>query len=331
MKKKLLLSLFGVMCLGLSGCSNANASGTNEIVIYTNADEEILDFMRVALDSNGYDGQYILQGMGTSELGGKLMAEGTNIEADLISMSGYYIDSAQQQHDMFLDLDAYKTPLLNTSAYQIPLTGLQSTILINTEMISSLGLDTPTSMKDLADPQYAGLVSVPDITGSSTAWLLIQTLLNEYSYDEALSIMEGIISNAELHLESSGSGPIKKIRAGEVAVGMGLRHQAVADELSGLPVGYVDPIEGNYQLTESLAVVKKGNSETEELAKEMLYCIIENTRDDILDIYQTLLYEGETLNGITSALYPREYKDTLTVDLLAEHTAFSELAKSNIK
>ena len=36
-----------------------------------------------------------------------------------------------------------------------------------------------------------------------------------------------VYKNAGPHIESSGSAPLKKVRAGEVAVGFGLRHQAV--------------------------------------------------------------------------------------------------------
>ena len=41
----------------------------------------------------------------------------------------------------------------------------------------------------------------------------------------------------------------------EVAVGFGLRQQAVADKAEGLPVDFVDPTEGNFSLTESVAAV----------------------------------------------------------------------------
>ena len=37
--------------------------------------------MKNALDANGMKGLYKIQGLGTSELGGKLAAEGKNIEA----------------------------------------------------------------------------------------------------------------------------------------------------------------------------------------------------------------------------------------------------------
>ena len=97
---KLGLSICFVLTL-LVGCSS---SSDGKVVIYSNADEEAQNSIKKALDDNGYKDQYILQTFGTSELGGKIIAEGTNIEADLITMSSYYVDSAQKQNNMFIDL-----------------------------------------------------------------------------------------------------------------------------------------------------------------------------------------------------------------------------------
>ena len=41
--------------------------------------------------------KYMFQTFGTSELGGKLMVEGKNIEADVVTMSSFYLDSAQEK------------------------------------------------------------------------------------------------------------------------------------------------------------------------------------------------------------------------------------------
>ena len=137
------------------------------VVIYSNGDDEAITAMKETLDENGYEGKYILQSFGTSELGGKILAEGSNLEAD---------------------------------------------------------------------PVYKDMISVTDISSSSTAWLLIQALVSEYGEEEAQEILTKIYENAGPHIEDSGSGPLKKVRAGEVAVGFGLRHQAVADKEAGLPV-----------------------------------------------------------------------------------------------
>ena len=101
------LVIVAVMAGGITTFTVAGAQGNEgeeKVVIYSNADDEAVECMKAALDENGYKGQYILQTFGTSELGGKLLAEGENIEADLITMSTFYVDSAQKEQKMFLDL-----------------------------------------------------------------------------------------------------------------------------------------------------------------------------------------------------------------------------------
>src|SRR5699024_6224596 len=113
------------------------------------------------------------------------------------------------------------------------------------------------------------------------AWLLLQALVSEYGEEGAKEVLTGIYENAGPHIEESGSGPLKKVRAGEVAVGFGLRQQAVADKEEGLPVDFVDPAEGNFSLTESVAVVDK-QEKTNEKAMDMARCIIEKGREKLL-------------------------------------------------
>lgn len=109
--------------------------GKEPVVIYSNADEEALTAIQEALDENGFQDQYVLQSFGTSELGGKLMAEGRNIEADLITMSTYYIDSAHEKNNMFENL-TFKTPTLKTySNYDTPLTALEGALIVNSEVL----------------------------------------------------------------------------------------------------------------------------------------------------------------------------------------------------
>lgn len=312
------------VCAGLTGCGSSDSD--EMVIIYSNADDEAVASMEKTLDANGYEGKYTIQSFGTSELGGKLLAEGADIEADVVTMSSYYIESAQTQSGMFLDL----TFDVNTTdvypAYYAPFLANQGALIINTEVLAEAGLDMPAAIADLAAPQYAGYISVVDIQGSSTAWLMIQALVSEYGEEGAKEILTGIYENAGAHLEQSGSGPIKKVRAGEVAIGFGLRHQAVADKESGLPVDYVDPIEGNFTLTESLAVVDKGDA-TNPLAMEMVQCIIAQGRADLMSYYPVPLYEGETANADAISANSKVFPEALTVELLEEHRALSESCK----
>lgn len=162
-----------------------------------------------------------------------------------------------------------------------------------------------------------------DIKSSSTAWLLIQAVVSEYGEDGAAEVLSGIYENAGPHIEDSGSGPIKKVRSGEVALGFGLRHQAVADKNEGMPIDYVDPTEGNFSLTESVAVVDKGEN-SNDLAMEMAECIIKNGREELQKTYPNALYEGETTDEANQSAYPKKFPEPLTAQLLEEHQKLSE-------
>ena len=310
----------------LTGCGSKSNASEEQVVVYTNADDEAVAAMQHALDANGFEGKYIVQTFGTSELGGKLLAEGANIEADLVTMSSFYLESSQEEHAMFQELDFETGTLEEHPSYYTPITAQEGAIIYNTEVLKENDLPVPESIKDLADPVYKDMISVTDIQSSSTAWLLIQALVNEYGEDGARDILTGIYENAGAHIEDSGSGPIKKVRAGEVAIGFGLRHQAVADKEEGLPIDYVDPTEGNFTLTESVAVVDK-KEDTNEKAMEMAECIIRNGREELLETYPVPLYEGETVADANKSGNPKEFSEKLSVDLLKKHQTLSEECK----
>lgn len=206
------------------------------------------------------------------------------------------------------------------------ITAQEGTLIVNTEQMEAENLDMPKSIKDLANPEYKGKIAVTDITSSSTAWLLIQGLISEYGEEEAKEILTDIYANAGDHLEESGSGPLKLVRAGEVAIGFGLRQQAVADKEKDLPVDYIDPEEGNFTLTESVAVVNK-SEEKNAKAMEMAECIIKNGREELLKSYPIPLYEGESVPETEKSGNPKTFPEKLTVDLLKKHQELSESCK----
>lgn len=311
----------------LTGCGkSAGNKASDQVIIYSNADDEAVDAMKKTLDENGYKGEYMFQTFGTSELGGKLLAEGKNIEADLVTMSSFYLESAQQQNSMFKDLTFDTGALEEYPSYYTPITSQEGAIIVNTEMMKENNLPMPTCLKDLAKPVYKGFLSVVDIEGSSTAWLMIQALVSAYGENGAKEVLKGIYDNAGDHLEESGSGPIKKVRAGEVAIGFGLRHQAVADKKSGLPIDFVDPTEGNFALTESVAVIDKGDK-TNAKAMDMAECIIKKGRSELIKTYPNPLYKGETADKANESKYPKTFPEKLTVDLLEKHKKLSEECK----
>ncbi|MDT3766335.1 extracellular solute-binding protein [Priestia filamentosa] len=326
MKKRLLIILIGLVVI-MAGCGAKSAnSGDDKVVIYSNGDEEAIAAMEKSLKDAGYEGKYIIQSLGTSELGGKLMAEGEQIEADLVTMSSYFLESAEEQHSMFKDLTFETKTIDKYPAFYTPILANTGAVFFNTEMMKQKGVDIPKSIKDLASPEYKGMVSIPNIMDSSTGWMLIQAIISEYGEEEGKKVMAGIVENAGPHLESSGSGSIKKVQAGEVAVGFGLRHQAVEVKQSGAPIDFIDPVEGNFSNTESLAVINKKDKKT-ELAMDMAKVIVEDARAELINYYPVPLYEGETVDEENKAANNKVFKEPLTVELLEKHQAFFNSSK----
>ncbi|MFL0583519.1 extracellular solute-binding protein [Solibacillus silvestris] len=310
--------------LVLAACSSGSANSNDQIIIYSNADDEAIEVMQNTLNDKGFKGEYIIQSVGTSELGGKLIAEGKSIEADVVTMASYYIDSADAQHDMFIDLTSSQALIDEMSNIQLPILGNVGSVFVNTEMLAQKGLDTPTSLKDLTDPQYKNLISIPNIMDSSTGWLLVQAVIAEYGEKEGQQILTDLIQNVGPHLESSGSGPIKKVKTGEVPIGFGLRAQAIDAKEEGLPIDYIDPIEGNYSLVESVAVIDKEDDEKEKKAQEIAWTIANEARKELLVQYPVALYEGE--NVADEPRFLKKWATTLTVDLLQQHQAIFKAA-----
>ena len=122
---KIKLIIFGIICAVLLYFSYAGlGASSDKVIIQTNADEEAIAAMETALNNHGYRGEYIVQPQSTSELGGKIMAEGENIDADIVTQASYYLESAQKEHHMFVPLHSsmnqqeikkypdYMTPIL---------------------------------------------------------------------------------------------------------------------------------------------------------------------------------------------------------------------------
>ena len=321
--KKLAISLMcGMVLAGCSSASSSDNASVEEVIIYSNADQEAVEVMQTMLDAAGYEGQYILQSFGTGELGGRLLAEGKNTEADLVTMSAFYLESAQARHSMFQEIDFTLNPKEAVPNYYAPILSFAGAIILNTQEMATQQLPQPTSVKDLAKPIYKNKIAMVDPNGSSTGWLFVQDITATYGMaDKGQAIMNRIRQNAGPNLELSGSGPLKKVMAGEVPIGFGMRHQAVAHKAAGLPIDYIDPSEGSYTLSEAVAVLDKG-ADTNPNAMKMAEIIVKQARPQLLEIYPTVVYEGETVAPDNQINNVKTYAEPLTAELLDKHRAF---------
>jgi len=101
----------------------------------------------------------------------------------------------------------------------------------------------PESWEDLTDPQYKGLVAMPDPNSSGTAYTIIATLVQIFGEDRAFEILEGIHANVAQYT-SSGSAPGQLAGRGEVAIAVQFMHDGVKFALQGFPLAVYAPSEG---------------------------------------------------------------------------------------
>jgi ABC-type Fe3+ transport system substrate-binding protein len=303
----------------VTACDKKAASTTNQpVVIYSNADDEAIEVMKKTLDATDMKGKYKIQVFGTTELGGKLLSEATNLEADVITLSTYYLNASKSSLTNF---KVKANGLEPTEKFQSPILGLEGGLIANTDVLKKEKLPVPTSLEDLANPIYKNMIAMPNINSSSTAWLMIQALIESYGEKKAQKILNKILDNVGPNLEDSGSGPIKKLRTGEVAIGFGLRQQGLVDEKAGMPIKVLDVKEGNYLLTESVGLVKHKTMNSN--AAKVAEILANDTRKDLQAYYPAALYQGE------KATAAKRFSQPLTLELLKTHQLFVEKAGEN--
>lgn len=123
----------------------------------------------------------------------------------------------------------------------IPLYAGAIGFVVNEEALG--GLPLPESWEDLTDPQYKGLIAMPDPNSSGTAYTIIATLVQIFGEERAFEILEGIHANVAQYT-SSGSAPGQLAGRGEVAIAIQFMHDGVKFALQGFPLTVYAPSEG---------------------------------------------------------------------------------------
>lgn len=125
----------------------------------------------------------------------------------------------------------------------IPLYAGALGFVVNEQVIEEQGLTVPTSWRDLADPQYRGLLAMPDPNSSGTGYTIIATLVQIFGEDEAFELLADIHQNIAQYT-SSGGAPGQLAGRGEVAVAIQFMHDGVKFAEQGFPLIVLAPEEG---------------------------------------------------------------------------------------
>ena len=268
MKKYLkLMSIVLTMCLMVpffSACSGSK----DKVVIFSSMEDYRNEELRKQLKEKFPDIETDVQQLATGNNAAKIKAEGTSTEASIVlgletasylpiadnfaSLSGFekneYIDGMSLDDDRCFIWEKF-----------------EGAFIVNTQVLQDKGLPEPTCYEDLLKPEYKGLIAMPNPKTSGTGYMFLNNWYNIMGEDEAFAYVDKLQENVKQFTES-GSGPIKLLNQGEVAIGLGMVFQAVEQINSGMPLKIIIPEEGAPYNTTIYGIIK-GKETNENVQK----------------------------------------------------------------
>lgn len=213
-------------CLAFTGCAKKET-----IIIYTSAENFQIDYMRERMKEQFPDYDIRIDYKSSGDQASLMQAAGTNVECHITHNLEYGNAAELAAGGIFADLTGIVDFSVYTEdavpgPYYAPELRNGGAIIVNLDVLKEKGLDEPTSYEDLLDPQYKGLISMPNPKTSGTGYMFLLALVNAWGEEEALQYFTSLSDNI-LAFESSGSGPVNKLITKEVAIGFGMISHAV--------------------------------------------------------------------------------------------------------
>jgi iron(III) transport system substrate-binding protein len=131
-----------------------------------------------------------------------------------------------------------------------------SALCVNTAELETRGLPVPTSLDDLADPQYQGLVITPNPQFSGSGFIALSALAQRLGEGPAFVYTDALDVNVPFYTRS-GTRPCQLAAEGTYPIGLSFDTRAVAANDDGAPVAAVFPAEGSGWDVEANALVEK--------------------------------------------------------------------------
>lgn len=302
MKKGLILLLALTLVFTILATNNTQES----IVICSSMEQFRNDVLQEQLNERFPQYHITVMYMATGKAAAKIYAEGAASEVDMLVglETGYMNKLKDQLEDISgistIPYDEGLTPADNGNKW-ITWERQAGAIIVNRDVLEKYGLEAPKSYEDLLKPEYKGLVAMPDPKSSGTGYFFYKNWVNMWGEEATIAYVDKLYSNLKQFTES-GSGPIKLLKQGEIAVGLALTFQAVNEINDGQPFEIVFPETGSpYSLTGSAIV--RGHREKEGIEEVFAFIANEFLAYDKENFSPEAIYDGQQ-NAIDN--YPED-------------------------
>ena len=302
MKKGIIILLIVTMLFTYAAASNSQES----IVICATTEQYRVEDLQEQLNERFPQYNVIVMYMSTGKAAAKVYAEGKDTEIDiLLAMESGYLSKLKAHladisgRSTIPYMDGFKPE--NNNNLWVTWERFGGAIVVNTEVLKKNGLEKPTCYEDLLKPEYKGLVAMPDPKSSGTGFFFLQNWVNIWGEEAALDFIDKLYPNVKQFTES-GSGPIKLLKQGEIAIGLGMTYQAITEANEGQPFEVIFPESGSpYSLTGATMI--EGHQNKKGVSEVFDYVIHEFMIYDKENYSPEPVYEGQ-INMVPN--YPEE-------------------------
>ncbi|MEO0560658.1 MAG: extracellular solute-binding protein [Chloroflexota bacterium] len=234
-----ILATLGVMPLA------AQDEPSGELIVYSTRSEALFTAVLEAFNEEFPDIEVTVVRGSNGEMGARLLEEQDNPQADVfvnsdtLTMASLNEEGIFEPNDSELVMAVPEEFRADDGSYAA-LTFRGRVIMYNTELIDEE--DLPTSLLDLADPQYAGMIGSADSTNGAMLGNIVA--LNRLVGEEATTEwIEGLIAN-ETVFSGSHTDIRRAVGAGEVTLGLVNHYYYYQSLAEGAPVGIIWPDQG---------------------------------------------------------------------------------------
>lgn len=247
---KKLLSLFSVCAVVLVGITTVK--NDNSIIVYSCMEQFRNDELQKQLNEQFPELDVFVMYVPTAKVAAKLSIEGKRTDADIVvnletaymnKVEEYMADVTEYSHLEYLD------DMVVPNGKYLTWDRQAGSVIVNKTILQKKGLPIPETYEELLDPAYKNLIAMPDPKSSGTGFFFLKSLINTMGEDTAFEYIDQLAENIKQFTES-GSGPVKMLIQGEIAIGLGLTFQGVNELNNGNDFEIIEPQFGSpYSLT----------------------------------------------------------------------------------
>lgn len=288
-------TIIGMLILSLCLVFLSTSRNQNTIIIYSSMEQFRNDELQRQLNEKFPDKSIYVMYNSTAKSAARISVEGENTDADIVvGLESSYFEKIKDhfEDNATLSTIPYLEDCLVPHQRYVTWERSGGSFIVNTQLLEKKGLPIPKTYEDLLKPEYKDLIAMPDPKSSSTGYFYYLSLVNHLGEKDAIAYFDELAKNIKSFTES-GSGPVKLLIQGEVAIAMGMTFQGITEMNNGHPFKVIQPDLGSPYTMSGTGLVK-GRGDNEDIVEVYQFIINDFIKYDKQYFNPGLIYEGQT-------------------------------------